>query len=102
MAADKNALGRIDEFDSKAEEWSQYQMHLKCYLQANGVTDATTKKSILITVVGRENFKLLRKDVDWKWEEEEKAAFQASKELILSSELLVHFDPKLPIIATGV
>ena len=53
-------LGKIDEFDSKAEEWSQYQMRLEYYLQANGVTDADKKKAVLITVVGRDNFKLMR------------------------------------------
>ena len=53
-------LERIDEFDSKAEEWSQYQMRLEYYLQANGVTDADKKKAVLITVVGRDNFKLMR------------------------------------------
>ncbi len=34
----------------------------------------------------------------WCWEEEEAKAFAASKELLLSSDLLVHFDPELEIV----
>ena len=43
-------------------------------------------------------YELLRKGVDWRWKEEEEEAFEASKRLILSSEVLMHFDPKLPIV----
>jgi len=41
---------------------------------------------------------LLKKDKKWCWREAEKKAFAASKELLLSSDLLVHFDPKLEIV----
>lgn len=34
----------------------------------------------------------------WSWKEAEKKAFETSKELLLSSDLLVHFDPKLDIV----
>ena len=43
-------------------------------------------------------YKLLRKDTRWRWAEEEKQAFQASKDLLTSSRLLVHFDPQLKLI----
>ena len=42
-------------------------------------------------------YKLLKHDEPWKWTEEQGQAFKQSKELILSSKVLVHFDPKLPI-----
>ena len=43
-------------------------------------------------------YKLLRKDVRWKWSSEQEQAFQASKELLTSSKLLVHFNPQLPLL----
>ena len=38
-------------------------------------------------------YALLRKDCKWKWTKLEQEAFQTSKDLLLSSQLLVHFDP---------
>lgn len=38
-------------------------------------------------------YKLLKWEESWTWEE----AFQKSKDLLLSSEVLVHFDPELEI-----
>ena len=52
-------IGKIDEFDSKCEEWKQYE-RLEHYFYANGVTKEERKRSALITVVGRDNFKLMR------------------------------------------
>ena len=43
-------------------------------------------------------YQLLGKDVPWKWSSEQESAFQASKELLTSSKLLVHFNPQLPLI----
>ena len=43
---------------------------------------------------------LLRKDTRWRWGTEEKKAFSASKDLLLSSNLLVHFDPKKDVIVS--
>ena len=43
-------------------------------------------------------YKLLRKDVRWRWADDEKKAFQASKELLTSFALLVHFNPALDLI----
>ena len=37
----------------------------------------------------------LQKDVKWQWTADENQAFLASKDLLTSSSLLVHFDPKL-------
>ena len=43
---------------------------------------------------------LLKSDVKWKWSKDQEKAFRKSKELLLSSDLLihVHFDPSLPIV----
>ena len=43
-------------------------------------------------------YKLLGKDVPWEWSSEQEQAFQASKELLTSSKLLVHFNPQLPLL----
>jgi hypothetical protein len=53
-------LGKIDEFDNKLEEWKQYEQRLQHYFSANEVTDTSKKRSTLITVIGRDNFKLMR------------------------------------------
>ena len=41
--------------------------------------------------------KLLKHSEPWCWTKEQSQAFNKSKELILSSQVLVHFDPKLEI-----
>jgi hypothetical protein len=43
-------------------------------------------------------YKLLRHDTPWRWTSKEKASFAKSKELLTSSQVLVHFDPKLELI----
>ena len=43
-------------------------------------------------------YRLLRKDVAWEWKRTERKSFIASKKLLTSSELLVHFNPQLKII----
>ena len=42
-------------------------------------------------------YRLLRKQVSWRWSSAEREAFQVSKDLLSSSPLLVHFDPQLPL-----
>ena len=43
-------------------------------------------------------YSLLHQDVEWQWNLKEQEAFKRSKELLLSSKVLVHFDPKLPVV----
>ena len=43
-------------------------------------------------------YKLLRKDVKWRWSEAERKAFQASKELLTSSSLLLRLNPKFDLL----
>ena len=42
-------------------------------------------------------YKLLKRHVHWKWTDAREKAFTKSKESLLSSQLLVHFDPTLKI-----
>ena len=43
-------------------------------------------------------YKLLCKDVQWQWTDAEEKAFQASKDLLTSDSLLVHFNPDLDLV----
>ena len=43
-------------------------------------------------------YRLLRKNTQWRWSEEKESAFQESKKLLTSSNLLVHFDLSIPLI----
>ena len=43
-------------------------------------------------------YKLLRKEECWRWTYTEKKAFQASKTLLTSSTLIVHFNPELKLV----
>lgn len=43
-------------------------------------------------------YKLLRKDIQWQWTDTEEKAFQASKDLLTSDSLLVHFNPDLDLL----
>ncbi|XP_015118224.1 uncharacterized protein K02A2.6-like [Diachasma alloeum] len=42
-------------------------------------------------------YKLLRKEIRWNWTEECQVAFDLIKEKLLSPEVLMHYDPKLPL-----
>ena len=56
-----------------------------------------TKSSSLLTPL----YKLLQKDVIWQWVEEQQSVLDKSKELLTSLNLLIHFDPKFPIVYIG-
>ena len=43
-------------------------------------------------------YSLLHQDVEWQWNMKEQEAFEKSKEFLLSFKVLIHFDPKLPMI----
>nr|CAD2179625.1 unnamed protein product [Meloidogyne enterolobii] len=45
--------------------------------------------------------KLLQKNIDWKWGEEQEFAFEELKKILSSELLLTHFDPELEIIVTA-
>ena len=41
---------------------------------------------------------LLKQNVPWKWAKQQESAFNQSKELLQSSQVLVHYNPKLPLV----
>ena len=43
-------------------------------------------------------YALLHQSAEWQWGSTEQESFRKSKELLLSSQVLVHFDPKLPVL----
>lgn len=45
-------------------------------------------------------YELLKKDVAWEWNEKCNTAFKACKKLLSSSQLLMHYDPNLPMVIT--
>ena len=42
-------------------------------------------------------YRLTKKNVQWQWGAEQKAAFQSLKDLLCTDTVLAHFDPSLPI-----
>ena len=42
--------------------------------------------------------RLLRKDTSWHWGPSQQKAFESAKALLTSSQVLMHFDPKLPLV----
>ena len=53
-------IGKVEDFDSKKEEWSQYEQRLEHFFLANEIEDAAKQRSILITVIGPGTLKVLR------------------------------------------
>ena len=43
-------------------------------------------------------YTLLCQGVNWRWGLKEQETFQKSKDLLLSSKVLVHFNPQLPVV----
>ena len=43
----------------------------------------------------------MRSNTPWKWGQEQQKAFEASKNALLSSNVLVHFDPTLPLVVVA-
>lgn len=60
MATRSGIIGKIDEFNSDKENWENYSERLGLYFAANGITEADTKRAILLTVVGADTYKLFR------------------------------------------
>ena len=53
-------VGKIVDFDPVVETWEEYAECLQHYFQANGITEADRKKSILLAVMSTQNYKLLK------------------------------------------
>ena len=68
---------------------------LKSYL---GLLSYYTKFLPNLSTVLAPLYQLLRAVVSWHWGREQSQAFQKSKDLLLSSQVLVHFHPNLDIV----
>ena len=53
-------LGKVEEYNSKKEEWPQYVECLGHFFVANRIEDANKKWSVFLTVIGPQTYKLLR------------------------------------------
>ena len=60
MATRSGIVGKIDEFNSDKDGWESYSERLGLYFVANEITEADTKRAILLTVVGADTYKLFR------------------------------------------
>ena len=49
--------GTLAPFDSSREDWTSYTLRMSFYFDANGVTVASNKKSILLSAVGPATFR---------------------------------------------
>ena len=52
-------IGQVCELDTKLESWEQYAERLGHLLYANSIQDATKKRSVFLSVIGRTTYKLL-------------------------------------------
>ena len=51
---------KIEEYDSKREEWPQYVERLGHYFKANKITAEDMKTAVFLTLIGPKTYKLLR------------------------------------------
>ena len=52
--------GSLATFDSASEEWTEYVERLEFYFVANGITDSTKQRAVLLSCYGSSTFRLLR------------------------------------------
>ena len=52
--------GHLSEFNTTDGVWDTYYEQLEFYLQANGITDATTKRAVFLSSCGHSCYRLLR------------------------------------------
>ena len=52
--------GSLAAFDPTSEDWTEYVERLQFYFTANGITDATKKRAVLLSCCGPSTFRLLR------------------------------------------
>ncbi|KAJ8039789.1 hypothetical protein HOLleu_13900 [Holothuria leucospilota] len=53
-------FGKLDEFNSEKEEWTQYVEKLNHFFTANDITEETKKQSVFLSLIGADAYKLLR------------------------------------------
>ena len=53
-------IGKVEEFDPEWKDWQSYEEWLTHFFSAKGITQASRKKSMLLSVMGTNVYKLLR------------------------------------------
>ena len=53
-------FGSIGEFEEGKEDWPQYVEHLTHFFAANGIAEDEKKRSVFLSVIGPNAYKLLR------------------------------------------
>ena len=53
-------FGKIEEFSSKNETFSEYEERLNFFFEANDVVNGAKERAILLTVIGASLFRLLK------------------------------------------
>ncbi len=81
-----NLLGRLDEFDGSKEEWPQYIERVNHFFVANGIDDATKKKSAFLSSIGPATYAIDRNLVS-----PDKPGDKSYEELV--TILTDHFNP---------
>jgi len=54
------AHGKLEEFNSKHEDWESYEERLQQYFVANGVEDAGKRRAILLSACGQHTYQVVR------------------------------------------
>ena len=79
-------FGKIEEFSSNKEDWSNYVERLNHFFKANAITTNEQKQSVFLSVIGPTTYKLLRSLVS-----PEKPGDKSFKDLV--KKLSDHFNP---------
>ena len=54
------AHGKLEEFNSRHEDWESYEERLQQYFVANGVEDADKRRAIFLSACGQQTYKVIR------------------------------------------
>ena len=53
-------FGKVEEFDSNREDWTQYFERLGIFFNANSITEPDKNQAIFLSVVGLSMYRLLK------------------------------------------
>ena len=72
----------------------QNRAELKSFL---GLISYNSKFIPSLSTVLHPLYKLLQKEIKWRWSKDQESSFQSAKELVSKATLLVHYDPTKPV-----
>lgn len=82
--------GKVKAFNPAVDDWDIYEEKLQFYFSANGITDASRKRSILLTVSGDSTYKLMRSLVPDSKLDAEAVTYNSLVELLKKDSTIVH------------